>query len=42
VTIELDWLAREGGRTVDALDLADQCVAEWRRFFKLHGITEPS
>lgn len=42
VTVELDWLLRPNGPTIDALDLADQCVAEWRRFFKLHGTTEPS
>jgi hypothetical protein len=41
VTVELDWLSRPGGPTVDALDLADQCVAEWQRFLELHGITNP-
>ena len=42
VTVELDWLSRPDGPTVDALDLADQCVAEWRRIFQLNGIAEPS
>jgi hypothetical protein len=40
VLIEVDW-ATPGARSVDALDLANDCVAGWRNFFASHGITEP-
>lgn len=40
VTIEVDW-ATPQATTIDALDLADQCVDSWRSFFKQYGIVEP-
>jgi hypothetical protein len=40
VTIEVDW-ATPAATTVDALDLANDCVASWRQFFANHGISEP-
>jgi hypothetical protein len=40
VTIEVDW-ASPSATTVDALDLANECVASWRSFFAAKGIPEP-
>ena len=40
VTIEVGW-ATPSATTVDALDLAEQCVESWRVFFKAQGISEP-
>ena len=40
VTIEVNW-ATPNASTVDALDLANDCVAAWRSFFKRFGIVEP-
>ncbi len=41
VTIEVDW-STPSASTVDALDLADQCLASWRSFFSTHGLAEPT
>ncbi len=40
LTIELDW-AGPNASTVDALELARQCVADWRGFLTNRGIDEP-
>ncbi len=40
VTLEVDW-ATPHATTVDALDLARDCVASWRAFFTTFGIAEP-
>ncbi len=40
VTIEVDW-ASPSAAMVDALDLAEDCVADWRAFFTAFGIAEP-
>ena len=40
VTIEVDW-ATPQATTVDALYLAEACVASWRTFFVRFGIVEP-
>jgi hypothetical protein len=40
VTIEVDW-ATPHATTVDALDLANECVDSWRGFFNQHGIAAP-
>lgn len=40
VIIEIDW-ARTNSRSVDALALAEDCVASWRAFFAVQGITDP-
>jgi hypothetical protein len=40
VTIEIDW-ATPHATTVDALQLAEECVASWRAFFAQHNIAEP-
>ena len=40
VTIEIDW-ASQAATNVDALDLANDCVASWRQFFGSNGIVEP-
>ena len=40
VSIEIDW-ATPRATTVDALDLAEDCVASWRAFFAKFGIAEP-
>jgi hypothetical protein len=40
VTIEVDWALPSATR-VDALQLADKCVASWRAFFTTHAIAEP-
>jgi hypothetical protein len=40
VAIEVDW-ARPSRTTVDALELADDCVASWQDFFKTFGLKEP-
>ena len=40
VTIEIDWASR-AATTVDALDLANDCIKSWRAFFKRFGVTEP-
>lgn len=42
VTIELDWLTRTTGPTIDARVLARECVEQWRAFFNAHTITEPA
>ncbi len=41
VTIDLDW-PKPTSPTVDALELADQCVAAWKGFFAANGIHEPT
>jgi hypothetical protein len=38
--IETDW-ASESATTVDALELAEDCVKSWRGFFANFGIVEP-
>lgn len=40
ISIEVDW-ATPTATTVDALDLANECVASWRVFFAANGIIEP-
>lgn len=40
VTIEIDW-ASQSATNVDALDLANDCLASWRQFFGSNGIVEP-
>ena len=40
VTIEVDW-ATPAANTLDALALANDCVASWRQFFARHGLVEP-
>ena len=40
VVIEVDW-ATPTATDVDALDLANECVASWRQFFASHGVIEP-
>jgi hypothetical protein len=37
------WMDDESGadQSVDALAFAQQCIAEWRRFFATHGIDDP-
>jgi hypothetical protein len=40
VSIEIDW-ATPQATTVDALDLAEDCLASWRAFFSKFGIAEP-
>jgi hypothetical protein len=40
VSIEVDW-ALPSATTVDALDLANDCVKSWRSFFTTFGISEP-
>jgi hypothetical protein len=37
VTIEVDW-ATPKASTVDALDLANECVDSWQAFLKQNGI----
>lgn len=37
ITIEVNW-ATSAAYTVDALDLADDCVNSWQSFFQRHGI----
>jgi hypothetical protein len=39
VTIEKNWASPHPER-IDALDLANACVASWRAFFQAHGISE--
>jgi hypothetical protein len=39
VSIEIDW-ATQDAQTVDALELADACIASWRQFFVSRGIAE--
>ncbi|MDH4144125.1 MAG: hypothetical protein OEY23_03040 [Acidimicrobiia bacterium] len=39
VSIEIDW-ATPDARTVDALELADDCISSWRQFLVSRGITE--
>jgi hypothetical protein len=40
VTIEVDW-TMPSASAVDALNLADECVASWRSFFVANRIIEP-
>jgi len=40
VSIEVDW-ASPNATTIDALDLANECVESWRSFFTTFGITAP-
>jgi len=40
VTIEVDW-ATPRATTIDALDLANDCIESWRSFLKRFGIAEP-
>jgi len=40
VAIEVDW-ALPAATTVDALQLAEDCVQSWRDFFDEHGINTP-
>lgn len=40
VVIEVDW-ASPTSTMVDALNLADECVASWRHFLARHAIAEP-
>jgi hypothetical protein len=39
ITYEIDWGAPNAW-TVDALDLANECVTSWRDFLKTNGISE--
>jgi hypothetical protein len=39
--IDLDWPSGGGGRSVDALELAEQCVNAWRSFLAGHALAEP-
>lgn len=38
---EMYWGDESRSYTKDALALADECVAEWRKFFRKHNIPEP-
>ena len=38
---EMYWGDSSRSYTKDALPLADECVAEWRKFFRRHHISEP-
>lgn len=40
VTIEISW-ATPAAKTVDALDLANDCIASWGEFLARRGISEP-
>jgi hypothetical protein len=40
VTIEVDW-ATSQATTVDALDLANECIDSWQAFLKQNGIAVP-
>ncbi|MGI8513672.1 MAG: hypothetical protein ACR2NT_00755 [Acidimicrobiia bacterium] len=40
MTIEVDW-ATPKATTVDALDLANECIDSWRAFLKDFRIPEP-
>lgn len=40
ISIEVDW-ATPLATTLDALEVADECVASWRSFFAANGIKEP-
>lgn len=39
--INLDWPSGGRGRSVDALELAEQCVDAWRSFLEGHDLAEP-
>ena len=41
VYISVDFEGAHAGPPMDAQDLAERAIAEWRSFFKAHGITEP-
>jgi hypothetical protein len=40
VTIEIDWASAQA-TTIDALDLANDCVDSWRAFLTQNGVAEP-
>jgi hypothetical protein len=38
VRVQIDWSSQARSGSEDALDLAQRCVAAWRRFFKQHKL----